>query len=63
MQVVLPGLALLQPLGNLLESLVAVAAAIITSKLIVRLKLLRLPPAQKPNAKMMGQTTRVIERR
>jgi hypothetical protein len=63
MQVVLPGLALLQPLGNLLESLVAVVTAIITSKLIVRLKLLRLPPAQKPNAKMMGQTTRVIERR
>jgi hypothetical protein len=51
---VLPGLALLQPLGNLLEILVAVTAAIITSLLLVHSKLLRPPPA----AKMVGQTMR-----
>jgi hypothetical protein len=63
LQVVLPGLALLQPLGNLLEILVALVSAIITSQLLVRSKLLKLPPTQSPNAKMSAQTMRVIGRR
>ena len=62
-QAVLPGLALLQPLGNLLEILVAVVSAIITSQLLVHSKLLGSPPTQRPNAKMSGQTMRVIGRR
>ena len=60
-QVVLPGMAMLQPLGNLQEILVAVVTAIITSHLLT--KLLRSPAAQRPNANMVGQTMRVIERR
>jgi hypothetical protein len=57
---VLPGLALLAPLGNLLEILVAVAAATITAQLLFHLKLLGSPPTQRPNAKMSEQTKPVI---
>ena len=59
----LPGLALLQPLGNLLEILVAVVSAIIVSQLLVRSRLLSSPPTQRPKTKMSGQTMRVIARR
>jgi hypothetical protein len=60
---VLPGLALLAPLGSLVEILVAVVSAIITSQLLVHSKLLGPPPTQRPNAKMSGQTMRMIVRR
>jgi hypothetical protein len=53
LQAALPGLALLQPVGNLLEILVAVVTAIIMSQLLFHLKLLGSPPAQRPNAKMV----------
>jgi hypothetical protein len=59
-QCVLPGLALCQPLGNLLEIVVAVVAAIITSQLLIHSKLLVLP--QTPQRKMSRQTMRVIAR-
>jgi hypothetical protein len=58
----LPGLALLQPLGNLLEVVVAVASAIIVSQLLVRSKLLALPSTRRPNAKMSKQAVRVMGR-
>jgi hypothetical protein len=57
----LPGLALLQPLGNLLEILVAVVSAIIVSHFLVRLRLLRF--TQRPKTEMSGQTMWVIPRR
>jgi hypothetical protein len=57
----LPGLVLLQPLGNLLEVLVSVVSAIIVSQLLVHLGLLRL--AQRPKTEMSAQTMRVIRRR
>jgi hypothetical protein len=60
-QVAMPGLALIQPMGSLLEVLVAVASAIIASKLVAYSKLLASPP--RPNAKMSGQTIQVIGRR
>ena len=59
----LPGLALLAPLGSLVEILVAVICAIIMSQLLARSKLLVSPPTQRPNAKMSGQTMRMIGRR
>src|SRR5262245_18432023 len=59
----LPGLALLAPLGSLVEILVAVIGAIITSQLLARSKLLGSLPTQKPSAKMSGQTMQVIGRR
>src|SRR5262249_58631109 len=60
-RVALPGLALLQPLGNLVEILVAVMSAIITSYLLNRLKLLKL--TQRPKAEISRPTMRVIARR
>jgi hypothetical protein len=57
MQRVLPALALVNPLGNLLEILVAVASAIVTSYVLARSKLLGSPPIRKLSAKM-----RVVER-
>ncbi len=59
----LPGLALLQPLNNLLEIVVAVTSAIITSQILVRLKIFGSPTSQRPNAKMSGRTMPVIGRR
>jgi hypothetical protein len=59
-QTVLPGLALVAPMGNLLEIVVATVSAIIVSRLLVHSKLLI--PRQKPNAKMWGETMRVIGR-
>jgi hypothetical protein len=56
MQRVLPGLALLAPLGNLLEIFVAVAAAIVTSQLVLHSKLLGSLQTPRPNAKLSGQT-------
>jgi hypothetical protein len=61
-QTLLPGLALVQPLGNLLEIVVATTSAIIVSRLLVHSKLLSSRPTQKPNAKMLGETMRVIGR-
>jgi hypothetical protein len=52
----LPGLALLSPLGSLVEILVSVVCAIIVSQLLVRSKAFRFAPTQRPNAKMSGQT-------
>ena len=59
----LPGLAMLQPLGNLLEILVAVVSAIIASQILVHSKLLGSPPKQSPSAKMPAQKMRVVVRR
>jgi hypothetical protein len=56
----LPGLALVQPLGNLLEILVAVIAAIIASRILVHSKLLGSPPKQSPSAKMPAQKMRGV---
>jgi hypothetical protein len=56
----LPGLALLSPMGNLLEILVAVAAAAIVSQLLIYFNLLGLPPIQRVSPKMPGQTMRAI---
>jgi hypothetical protein len=50
----LPGLALLSPMGNLLEILVAVIAAIIASQILVYSKILGSPPKQSPSAIMTG---------
>jgi hypothetical protein len=63
MQRVLPGLALLAPLGNLLEILVAVAAAIVTAQLVIHSKLLGSLQTPRPNAKLSGQTIGVVGRR
>jgi hypothetical protein len=57
----LPGLALLQPLGNLLEIVVGVASAIIVSRLLIYSRLLS--PTQRPKAEMSGQKRRVVVRR
>ena len=51
----LPGLAMLAPMGNLLEIFVAVVSAIIASQLLVHSKLLGSPPTQRSNAKMSGR--------
>jgi hypothetical protein len=59
----LPGLALLSPLGNLMEILVAVASAIVASQILVHSKLLGSPPKQSPSAKMPAQKKWVVERR
>jgi hypothetical protein len=59
----LPGLALLSPLGNLMEVLVSCVAAMIVSQLLIYSKLLGSPSAQKLNVKMSGQPMRVIMRR
>ena len=56
----LPGLALLSPMGNLKETLVAVAAAAIVSQLLIYFNLLGLPPIQRVSPKMSGQTMRAI---
>jgi hypothetical protein len=60
-QIVMPGLALLQPLNNLLGVVVAVAASIVASQVLIRSNLLlikqrKASPATQ--AKMSGQTTR-----
>jgi hypothetical protein len=56
----LPGLTLLSPLGNLLEIVVAVAAAAIVSRLLIYFNVLGLPPTQRISRKMSGQTMRAI---
>lgn len=56
----MPGLAMLAPMGNLLEIFVAVASAIIASQLLVHSKLLGSPPTQRSNVKMSRQ--RVVVR-
>ncbi len=53
----LPGLALLQPLGSLLEMIVGAISAIVVAQLLVHSKLL--VSTQRPNSKVSGQTTRV----
>jgi hypothetical protein len=62
-QMVLPGLMLLQPLGNLMEILVGLASAIAVSQALVRLNFFGAPPTRRPNAKVSAQTVRVIGRR
>jgi len=59
----LPGLALLAPMGNLKETLVAVVAAAIASQLLIYFNLLGSPPIQRVSPKMSGQTMRAIGRR
>jgi len=59
MRFALPGLALLQPLGNLLEILVAVVSAIISARLLIYSGFL----TQKPKRQRSEQTMRVVERR
>jgi hypothetical protein len=58
----LPGLALLSPLGNLLELLVSIASAMFVSRLFVYFNWLKLPPAQSQriNPRIPGHTMQVI---
>ena len=56
----LPGLALLSPMGNLKETLVAVVTAAIASQLLIYFNLLGSPPIQRVSPKMSGQTMRAI---
>jgi hypothetical protein len=63
LQCALPGLALLSPLGSLIEILVTVISAIVVAKLLVRSRLLVPLFAQSPNAKLTGRTTQMIVRR
>jgi hypothetical protein len=63
LQSALPGLALLQPLGSLLEMLLATISAIIVAKLLIHSKLLVPLFTQGSNAKQTGRTTRMIVRR
>jgi hypothetical protein len=57
----LPGLALLQPLGSLLEIVVAVASAIIVSQLLIHSRFLK--SIQRPKTEVSRQTRRVVVRR
>jgi hypothetical protein len=57
------GIALLNPLGSLIEVLVAVISAIMASKALVHSKLLSLPPAPKRDAKVSKQPMRMMARR
>jgi hypothetical protein len=59
----LPGLALLQPLGSLLEMLVATISAVVVAQLLIRSRLLVPPFIKRPNVKPSGPTTRMIVRR
>jgi hypothetical protein len=59
----LPGLALLSPLGNLLEVLVSVGSAMFVSRLLIYFNLVGLPPTQRVRPRMSGQTMRAIARR
>jgi hypothetical protein len=63
LRTVLPGFALVQPLGNLLEILVAVVAAIIASHLLIRSKLLRSRSTQRRSLKTSEQRMRVTVQR
>jgi hypothetical protein len=63
LQTALPGLVMLQPLGNLLEIVVAVASAIIFSRLLVPLGIVGFRPrTERLNSKMPRTTVRMIER-
>jgi len=59
----MPGLALLSPLGNLVEILVAFVSAMVVSQLLVYSTLLGSPPARKLSGKMSGEPMRVNMRR
>jgi hypothetical protein len=59
----LPGLALLNPLGNLMEVLVAFVSAVIVSRLLIYWNLLGLVPAQSPSEKISRQPMRMTMRR
>jgi hypothetical protein len=59
----LPGLALLNPLGNLMETLVAFVSAMIVSRLLIYWNLLDSVPAQSPSEKMSRQPMRMTMRR
>jgi hypothetical protein len=58
----LVGLALLMPMGSLMEILVSVCAAIFLAQLLVRLKFFLPAFAQGSNAKLPGQTMRAVRR-
>jgi hypothetical protein len=60
-QCALLGLALLQPLGSLLEIIVGAVSAIVVAQLLFRSQLL--VSTQRPNSKMPGRTTRMVVRR
>jgi hypothetical protein len=59
----LPGLALLSPMGNLMEILVSVASAMVLSQLLIYSNLLGSLSAQSPIAKVSGQPVRMVMRR
>jgi hypothetical protein len=61
-ELALPGLALLQPMGSLLEVIVSGVAAIVLAQLLVRSKLLVPSFTQSSNAKMSGRTRRTAVR-
>jgi hypothetical protein len=62
MQLALPGLALLQPMGSLLEMIVSAVSAIVLAQLLVRSKLLVPSFTQRSHAKMSGRTRRTALR-
>jgi hypothetical protein len=59
----LPGLALLAPLGSLLEILVALISSIAAAQVLVYSKLLLPPSAQERKTKLSGRTSRMTSRR
>jgi hypothetical protein len=59
----LPGLALLAPMGNLMEILVAFVSAMIVSRLLIYWNLLGLVPVQNPSEKISRQAMRMTMRR
>jgi hypothetical protein len=61
-KLVLPGLALLAPLGSLLEILVAVVSSITAAQLLIHSKLLVLSFSQRQNAKMSRRARRTTAR-
>jgi hypothetical protein len=59
----LPGLALIQPMGNLLEIVVALVSAIVTAQALAHFKILGPSTSQRSNPNMSGRTKPVIVRR
>ena len=57
-QMSLPGVAMLQPMGSVEEMLVTLIAAIVASQALIRLKLLA--PTQRPTTKTSARKTRAI---
>jgi hypothetical protein len=59
----LPGLALLQPMGSLLEVLVSAVSAFVVARVLIHLRLLGLPATRRLNGTMSKRPMRVIARR